>query len=83
MPVSMHLKSSRCIGKKRVHIASMQKTPAALAAFGKSALASSAVIVKGFSIKTCLPARIAVQSILEVRLVCGDHINRVNSWVIC
>ena len=52
---------ARVCGRKRVHIASMQNTPAARAA-ATTAAASAASIVNGFSTSTCLPAAIAARA---------------------
>ncbi len=63
-PIAPAASSSRMrtvCGRKRVHIASMQKTPAARAAPATSA-ASSPLIVNGFSTSTCLPAAIAASA---------------------
>jgi hypothetical protein len=48
-------------GRKRVHIASMQNTPAARAA-STTATASSAFMVNAFSTSTCLPAAMAASA---------------------
>ena len=56
-------------GRKRVHIASMQYTPASLAAAAIWA-ASAAVGAMGFSTSTCLPAPIASRACSRCSL-CG------------
>lgn len=60
-PIAFSASSSRSrtmCGRKRVHIASMQNTPA-LRAASTTVRASTAFIVNGFSTSTCLPAAIA------------------------
>jgi len=57
-PLSMILSMARAIGWKRVHMASIRKTPCVWASATRERN-SSALVVAGFSTRTCFPALIA------------------------
>lgn len=57
-PLSMILSMARAIGRKRVHMASIRKTRWVRARATRERN-SSALVVAGFSTRTCFPALIA------------------------
>ncbi len=67
LPASTIRRSSRATGWKRVHMASMQNTPSAVAA-STTSCAPANVAVKAFSTRTALWLRIASSAIA---LCCG------------